>query len=450
MSVADLLAASPAAHGDVLLVTPEREWTRADLERDVDRRSRVLRDSGAAHTVVPCVIEPDTDGVIELLALWRVGSTPAPLSPSLTAGERDVATHTLRSSPAANEAQAVLWTSGTAGRPRGVLLSFAGLQANAAASRERLGLSTRDAWLAALSPAHVGGLALITRALLIGCRLILSGRFDGARAWDAIRGVQGEHLRPTHVSLVPTQLQRIMELAEGVAPPDTLRCVLVGGAAMPRDPLMRALDRGWPLALTYGLTEATSQVATSPPEATRGKPGSVGKPLARVEVRIAHDGEILVRGATLASGYVGEDAGPLVDGEGWHHTGDLGHLDVDGDLWVVGRRVDRIVTGGVTVDAVEVEEALRSHPLVADACVVGVADETWGERVAAWIEPKRSAVGSSLDLDDLDAHVRLILAAPKVPRFYHVGDGIPRNTNGKVNRERVRALLDAAAGDPQA
>jgi acyl-CoA synthetase (AMP-forming)/AMP-acid ligase II len=93
---------------------------------------------------------------------------------------------------------------------------------------------------------------------------------------------------------------------------------------------------------------------------------------------------------------------------------------------------------------------LRSHPLVADACVVGVADETWGERVAAWIEPKTSATGSSLDLDDVDAHVRLLLAAPKVPRFYHVGAGIPRNANGKVNRTRVRALLDVAAQRPRA
>jgi O-succinylbenzoic acid--CoA ligase len=216
---------------------------------------------------------------------------------------------------------------------------------------------------------------------------------------------------------------------------------------MPRDLLMRALDLGWPLALTYGLTEATSQVATSSPEGTRRKPGSVGKPLARVEVRIAHGGEILVRGATLAAGYVGERKDPLVDGEGWHHTGDLGRVDEDGDLWVIGRRIDRIVTGGVTVDAVEVEEALRSHPLVGDACVVGVPDATWGERVAAWIEP--NTAGSALDVDDVDAHVRRLLAAPKVPRSYHVGEGIPRNTNGKVDRTRVRAVLDAA-GSPRA
>jgi fatty-acyl-CoA synthase len=157
-------------------------------------------------------------------------------------------------------------------------------------------------------------------------------------------------------------------------------------------------------------------------------------------VRITHDGEILVRGTTLASGYVGADVAPLVDTDGWHHTGDLGRQDEDGDLWVIGRRVDRIVSGGVTVDAVEVEDALRSHPGVADACVVGVPDATWGERVAAWVEPSRRRSGR-LDLDDLDAYLKTRLAAAKLPRRYHVEPGLPRNANGKVDRAAVRALF---------
>jgi O-succinylbenzoic acid--CoA ligase len=216
--------------------------------------------------------------------------------------------------------------------------------------------------------------------------------------------------------------------------------VLVGGAGTPQSLLARALQAGWPVALTYGLTEATSQVATSPPEATRAKPGSVGRPLPGVDVRIAADGEILVRGATLASSYVGRGTEALVDADGWHHTGDMGRQDEAGDLWIVGRRVDRIVTGGVTVDAVEVEEALRSHPQVADACVVGIPDATWGELVAAWIEPGQGA----LDLDELDEHLRSRLTAAKLPRRYHVEPGLPRNPNGKVERLRVREALGRA------
>jgi O-succinylbenzoic acid--CoA ligase len=437
VGVVDVLAASPAASGDVLMASPERAWTRADLERAVDARAEELRRAHDSGAVVPGVIDADAAGVIELLALWRIGATPAPLNRLLTKTERVAAATTLRTGA---DAQAVLWTSGTAGRPRGVALSYGALEASAAASRERLGLSADDAWLASLSPAHVGGLALITRALLIGCRLIVSGRFDAPRTWNGIFGGDGPHARPTHVSVVPTQLLRLLDVAGPTPPPRTLRCVLVGGAGTPGPLLERALAAGWPVALTYGLTEATSQVATSPPAATRAKPGSVGKPLRGVEVRIARDGEMLVRGTTLASGYVGESQAPLVDSEGWHHTGDFGRLDDDGDLWVIGRRIDRIVSGGVTVDAVEVEEALRSHPAVADACVVGVPDPTWGERVVAWIEP----AGGGLDLDDLDAFVRARLAAPKLPRHYHVERSLPQNANGKVDRARVRDALGRA------
>ena len=439
-SVVDLLAQSPARPDDVLLVSPERAWRRDDVERAVDERARKLRAMHGAGAIVPLTVDADYTGVIELLALWRIGATPAPLSPALTAPERATAVRTL--SAARPDAQAILWTSGTAGRPRGVALSYPALQANARASQERLGLTARDGWLASLSPAHVGGLVLITRALLIGCRVLLAGRFDVARAWQTM---SGGALPPTHVSLVPTQLLRILDEAGDGPPPETLRCVLVGGAATPRDLLTRALAAGWPVALTYGLTEATSQVATSPPHATRAKPGSVGRPLRGVEVRIAPDGEILVRGDTLASAYVGEGVEALVDAEGWHHTGDIGRMDEDGDLWIVGRRVDRIVSGGVTVDAVEVEEALRSHPDVADACVVGVPDPTWGDLVAAWIEP----VGGQLDLDALDEHLRARLAAAKLPRRYHVAPGLPRNANGKVERLRVREAL-GRAGTPGA
>lgn len=436
MSVVDLLARSPARPDDVVLVAAQRVLTRDGLERLVDERADELRNRHGPGATVPFVVDVDIATVVELLALWRIGATPAPLNRLLTEPERAVAVLTLTS--VLRGAQAILWTSGTQGRPRGVALSFPALEASARASEERLGLTAADVWLASLSPAHVGGLALITRALMLGSRLILPGRIDTDRTAELLqgRGLPAEAWAPpTHLSLVPTQLARL--LPRFARAPESLRCVLLGGAETPGEVLAQALAGGWPMALTYGLTEAASQVATSPPRATVAKPGSVGRPLTGVEVRIAPDGEILVRGATLASAYVGDSAGPLVDAQGWHHTGDLGRVDEDGDLWVIGRRVDRIVSGGVTVDAVEVEEALRSHPQVADACVVGIPDTTWGERVAAWIEP----TGRTVDVEALDEYLRSRLAAPKLPRHYHVQRGLPRNVNGKVERGTVRKAL---------
>jgi O-succinylbenzoic acid--CoA ligase len=436
--VVDVLARSAAPADGVALHDAERSWTYGALSMRVDERAADLDALGhGPGAVVPVVLDADAEGVVTLLALWRVGATPAPLSARLTEPEKDRARAALVG--VEGGAQAILWTSGSAGRPRGVALPFVALEANARASAERLGLLPADAWLASLSPAHVGGLALVTRALLLGARLVAVGSLDagGVSALIDGRGAP-QGVAVTHVSLVPTQLLRLMEERDGAAPPPTFRCALVGGSAAPAGLVTRALTAGWPLALTYGLTEATSQVATAPPEMTRRKPGTVGRALEGVELRVADDGEICVRGATLASGYVASDD-PLVAGDGWHHTGDLGRLDADGDLWVTGRRIDRIVSGGVTVDAAEVEEALRSHPGVRDAAVVGLPDPEWGERVGAWVEPIDG--DASMLATVLDDFLRERLSAAKRPRVYHVAAGLPRSVNGKLDRARVREAL---------
>jgi O-succinylbenzoic acid--CoA ligase len=152
---------------------------------------------------------------------------------------------------------------------------------------------------------------------------------------------------------------------------------------------------------------------------------------------VADDGEILVRGATVVREYVGADEVPVAVEGGWLSTGDLGRVDEDGHLWITGRSSDRIVTGGVTVDAVEVEDALRSHHAISDACVVGLPDPEWGERVAALVVLSVDA----LDRDELTAFLRERLTASKLPRVVSVTDELPRNANGKVDRAGVRDAI---------
>jgi len=443
VSPVDLLAESAGRPGDVVLVGPSRSWTHAQLSEAVDERSAVLGRERAVDppgAIVPVTVGPGPSSILEVLACWRAGHVPALVNERLTDEERALAREALAEAVCPPGTQVVLWTSGTSGRSRGVALSAENLRAITVASRERLGLSSDDVWLASLSPAHVGGLVLIVRALLLGSPLI-SGPSIGSEDLDELlehgAACGAGRLLPTHVSLVPTQLLHLLEARGARQAPSQLRCVLIGGAHCPLALASRAIDAGWPVALTYGATEMTSQIATAPAELVRRAPGTVGLPMPGVEIRRAESGELLVRGPTRALGYVGPASASLADSDGWYHTGDLGRIDEEGQLWITGRRIDRIVSGGATIDAVEVEEAVRSHPMVVDVCVVGVPDDEWGERVAAWVVP----VEGEFDLEELDAHVRRRIAGAKVPRRWHVGHRLPRNANGKVDRIAVRARL---------
>lgn len=410
------------------LSAPSRSWSFAALDAWVgDLAARIrAEDRPSSDDVLAPIVHPTPEGIAALLAATRAGLTVAPLNPALTPAEHQAALHGLTGPRPGG--LAVLWTSGTSGTPRGVVLGADNLRASAVASRDRLALCEDDRWLASLSVAHVGGLALVTRALLIGSEMVAYGAFDAEQASVLIDGA-----RVTHASLVPTQLHRLLEARDGRPAPATFRCALVGGAQAPPDLLERALAAGWPIALTYGMTEMTSQVATAPPDLVRRKPGTVGAPLHGVEVRIAGDGEVLARGRTLARGLVGAAHG-LADQAGWYRTGDLGRMDDEGHLWITGRCSDRIVSGGVTVDPREVEAVLRAHPAVVDACVVGLADLEWGEKLAAAVVP----VEGAFDLEEVDAWSRARLGPPRRPRRWLLLDALPLNANGKVDREAVR------------
>ncbi len=323
---------------------------------------------------------------------------------------------------------AILRTSGTGGRARAVALTRRNFAASARAVRARLGLGPDDVWYASLSLAHIGGLALVDRALATGGRVVVRGAW---RPRTLVELLEAGAL--THASLVPTMLARLLD-AHPVHPAfASLRCVLVGGAGAPPALVERALSAGLPVALTYGMTETCSQVATAPPALVRAKPGTVGAPLDGVEARIRPDGEIEVRGPMVARAHHRGD--PIADPDGWHRTGDLGHLDGDGHLWVTGRKARRIVSGGVNVDPAEVEGVLAAHPGVAEAAVVGVPDPEWGERVAAAVVP---AAGHDIGVAALQRHCGALLGPPARPRVFSVLDALPRNLNGKVDHGRLR------------
>ncbi len=423
----------------------------AGLARGVIAR---LRDEGLDRAPLLALVATNEPGTIVVLhALLALGVPVLVIHPRLTPGERKalIGRHEPAclldagwAEPGGNRAPdgedapdppalpdddrplAILSTSGTTGRPRSVVLSRRAFAASATASAANLGWRDDDRWLLRLPVAHVGGLSVVTRCLLARRTVVLS---DDADARGLTETIDGQRI--TLLSLVPTLLGRLLDLEPTWDPPARVRAILLGGAAASPALLTRAADRGWPVLTTYGLTEACSQVTTQDyGTVNRGQLGS-GRPLAGTEIRIAEDDEIQVRGPTLLTGYAGEDGAleePFVDDD-WFPTGDRGRLDADGNLHVLGRRTDRIVTGGENVDPLEVERALERMPGVKQATVFGVADDEWGAVVCAAVVP-----GQGFDREAVAAALRRDLAPFKRPRRLAVLDALPTNANGKVDR----------------
>jgi len=303
----------------------------------------------------------------------------------------------------------VMHTSGTTAAPKRVELTYGNWLANALGSVVALGLDPEERWLCAMPLAHVGGLSILIRSAIYGTTVVLHDRFDTA---DVLRVLSDPDERITVVSLVPTMLGRLLDA--GLREPPALRWALLGGGPIAPALLERAAEAGIPVAPTYGMTEACSQIATN------------GWPLTGVELRIEADGELLARGPVIASGAVADD--------GWLHTGDLAAYDQRGRLQIIGRKADTIVSGGENVAPAEVEAVLLEHPDVTDAGVFARADEEWGEAVVAAVVKRAGATLAERDLADW---CRERLAPFKVPKAFEWRAELPRTESGKLLRRQL-------------
>ncbi|MEV0587513.1 AMP-binding protein [Nonomuraea sp. NPDC050310] len=301
----------------------------------------------------------------------------------------------------------VIATSGSTGRPKGVQLSATALRASAAASLSRLEAAPGERWLCCLPPSHVSGLQVLVRSLLGGTEPIIHERFDPAAVLAS---------GAAHVSLVPTQLHRLVERGADLS---VFRTILLGGAAASPALLERAGELGARVVTTYGMSETSGGCVYD------------GRPLDNVDLKIGPDGRILLAGPVLFAGYRG---GPAFDG-GWFTTSDLGELS-GGRLRVLGRADDVINTGGEKVVAAQVAGVLAQHPEVADVAVVGRPDAEWGEIVVAVVVPRTPANAPSL------AHLRAFakdrLPAHAAPRDLRLLPRLPLLPNGKTDLESLR------------
>jgi len=456
--VLSVFSAAKAVPGTPAWIFTDRTWTFGELGARVTNAAAWLRDQGVLPgDRVAFRAQSTPAALLALFAIPAASGTAVPLHPRFTAAERKTALAAvepcrflddrelgamLRASSvirplsarkiphrSSGHPWAVLFTSGTSGHPKGVALPARALVASAHASAEVLPFARRERWLLTMTPAHVGGLSILTRSLLARKTVVILERFDAATVLKTIakHGV-------SRISVVPAMLDALLS-EDSTNRMRRLNAVIVGGAACPRALLERCTARGIRARTTYGMTETCSQITLQRNDATNGAGSDAGLALPGVEVRVEADGRgadgegrILVRGPVVATP-LGKRAKPVTMPDGWLDTGDRGRLLPDGKLVVLGRGSDMIVTGGENVAPAEVERALEACAGVRQALVFGIPDRRYGQVVGAAL-----VADGSLDMHHVSRRLADHLASFKRPRRLAVVRALPKTPGGKPDR----------------
>jgi o-succinylbenzoate---CoA ligase len=341
--------------------------------------------------------------------------------------------------------QIVIYTSGTTGLPKGVRLTYKNHFASAIATEAHLKINPNcDRWLNCLPLFHIGGLSIVWRSVIWGIPMILLPKFDVSKVCAAI-AIQ----KITFISLVPTMLVRILassDFLNTLSAWQNLRGILLGGASATEELITQCLELQLPIMLTYGLTEAASQVSTLLTKDILAKTGSSGQALNcnqvrivcfdrdQVEVEVGAIGQILIKGDNVMKGYLNQ---PNLE-ENYLNTGDIGYLDKNNYLYVLNRRTDLIISGGENIYPSEIETILIKHPYIQTACAIGIADKEWGQIVVAVVK----VIKLEINLEEVrEFCLSAGLSKYKLPKRLYFIDAMPTTANGKVSRELVRKLM---------
>jgi acyl-CoA synthetase (AMP-forming)/AMP-acid ligase II len=458
--------------------------TNAQLSTRVRAAARHLRELGiGSGDVVALKLTNRLEFVILLFAVWRLGATITPVNPRMTDGEvarqlhdsgarllvvehgattaavatlvvEDLYADGLGSGPTpqvdSSALALLIYTSGTTGVPKGVMLDHSNIDAMAAMLCQALELGPADRCLLILPLFHVNGIVIsILTPLLAGASVVIADQFSPETFFDIV-----EHERPTYFSAVPTIYSMLAALPADVRPDtSSLRYGVCGAAPASAELLTRFEARyGFPLIEGYGLSEGTCASTVNPLAGPR-RAGTVGLPLQGQEIRTIDEqgadvaagmnGEVVVRGPNVMRGYLGrpEETAKTIVG-GWLYTGDVGHIDPEGYLTLVGRSKDMIIRGGENIYPKEIEDVLTADPSVLEAAVIGVPDDKWGEVVVAYVQPRP---GMTVDPAALAALTAQHLSGYKRPTSLLVVDAIPKNAIGKIDKASLRATHAAAS-----
>lgn len=327
----------------------------------------------------------------------------------------------------------LLMTSGSSASSKIVQHSHKNHIFSAIGSNLNIPLRQNDRWLLTLPLYHVGSLSILYRTALTGAAVVIPNPQDSISKSIS-------DLQISHVSLVATQFQRILEDSTAIHSLRTMKAILLGGSAIPTDLIQSALAHELPIYVSYGSTEMASQVCTTSSSHRAAALTNSGTLLANRDLVISHEGEILVKGDTLAQGYLdGNDLVNLRDKDGWFHTGDVGYVDPKGALTITGRMDNQFVSGGENIQPEHIENILNKIPDIAQAIILPQSDEEFGTRPVAFLQ----LINTNISLEKLEKNLRISLPGYMIPiAFYYLPEHLTTDLLKISRHELSKYVLD--------
>lgn len=455
------------------IITPLKTITYNRLARFSNSAKNYFSEQGITeNNIIGIFCEHTTEFVVSVIALWKLGTIPVLLYPKATQSELNDYLQTANCKAIVGsknqlekytfdnkivitlpndlnqyseeeeineiipgKTAAVIFTSGTSERPKGVKLSFNSFYQSGLIGNTIIKHSAKDRWIASLPFYHVGGFSILTRALLFNIPLIIP---KSVQTEDLIKAIS--EFRPTLISLVSTQLKRFVD--KKIKPNHELKNVLLGGGFIPNELVEQAVKIGWKITKVYGSTETASFITALSTEEFKSYPNSAGKPITPNKIKIVDEnnkplfnnisGEILISSPALMQSYLDKN---VVTNNNYFHSNDIGYLDDDGYLYLESKKSDIIISGGENVNPLEVEREILTHTIITETAVFPLKSNDWGEIVCAAIVLKKGAI--NFNVVDLKSYLKNRLSGFKIPKKFFIVRELPKTELGKVEKKKL-------------